>query len=117
MQGMFMNALKFRAAVAVLILIGLVNANEARADGEQQHRRHRKEDGGHGPTYGDPYAYQYTARGYYPAYNLGYWRPAGEVRARDLDHYNDWINGNCYEQVPNYGYRRCHTETIRRWHY
>ena len=24
----------------------------------------------------DPYAYQYSPRGYYPYYNSGYWRPA-----------------------------------------
>lgn len=28
----------------------------------------------------DPYAYRSEARGYYPYYNSGYWRPAAEVR-------------------------------------
>lgn len=32
----------------------------------------------------DPYAYSYEPRGYYPYYNSGYWRPAAEIRARQM---------------------------------
>lgn len=32
--------------------------------------------------YTDPYAYQYSPRGYYPYYNSHYWRPAWEMRMK-----------------------------------
>ena len=119
---MHMIGLKLRVAVAALVIIGLANVREASADGET-HRRPHNERHDHHPSYADPYAYQFVPRGYYPAYNSGYWRPTQEVRERNHDYYNDWINGTCYEQVPNYGYRRCfrrydhHTNRFHRWHY
>ncbi len=39
----------------------------------------------HGTT--DPYLYRPGHRGYYPAYNSGYWRPAHEMRHRPQPHY------------------------------
>ena len=113
-----MNALKF--AVASFVMIGLTNVR-AIADGESHHRPHYQhhEDYQRLP---DPYAFQYEPRGYYPAYNSGYWRPADEVRQRNHAHYNEWINGNCYEQVPNYPRRKCHQNyddhsLFHRWYY
>lgn len=37
--------------------------------------------------YGDPYAYRYEPRGYYPYYNSGYWRPAYVMRQRGRARY------------------------------
>ena len=47
-------------------------------------------DRGHDHAERDPYAYQYSQRGYYPYNNSTYWRSAAELRARGYAHYNDW---------------------------
>lgn len=99
------------AACAALATIGLVNPQQAAA---------YRTDTGHPAGWGrdrvvnhwvyypryvhnynvDPYAYQYSPRGYYPYYNSGYWRPAAEVRARNYQHYHYWN-----VQAPRFKYR------------
>jgi hypothetical protein len=37
--------------------------------------------------WGDPYAYRYEPRGYYPYYNSGYWKPAWVMRQRPRPYY------------------------------
>ena len=57
----------------------------------------------HGQT--DPFAYDYEPRGYYPAYNTGYWKPRSQValhRAHyTAPHYNKaWgANKTHWDQV------------------
>ena len=58
----------------------------------------------------DPYTYHYRARGYYPYYNSGYWRPATKVRRSRLrlpPYYAAW-------GAKRRGYR--HVEWHRRHH-
>lgn len=38
----------------------------------------------------DPYAYQYSPRGYYPYYNSGYWISSAAARRRAHLHYYHW---------------------------
>ena len=61
----------------------------------------------HGVT--DPYAYRPEHRGYYPAYNSGYWRPAHEMRNRPKPHY---VLPKYY---PAWGYTKEHWNQ-RQWH-
>lgn len=67
----------------------------------------------------DPYAYQYSPRGYYPYYNSGYWTSAATARRRARAHYYHWNT-----QPPRFRYYRYwggparwnHTEWHRRHH-
>ena len=53
----------------------------------------------------DPYAYQYSPRGYYPYYNSGYWRPAHVIRERNHQHYHHWnVQAPRYKYYPSWGY-------------
>ncbi|KUO55864.1 MAG: hypothetical protein APF80_13840 [Alphaproteobacteria bacterium BRH_c36] len=58
--------------------------------------------------YGDPYAYRYMPRGYYPYYNSGYWVPSHVIRKRRYlrppPYYKAWGENRR-------GYRH------RQWHY
>lgn len=56
-------------AVAAVLLTGLTS-QAALAFGRHHHEG------------GDPYAYRYEPRGYYPYYKSRYWRPAHKVRRR-----------------------------------
>jgi len=65
----------------------------------------------------DPYAYEYSPRGYYPYYNSGHWRPTRELRYRRYNYrpyaslppyYRAWGHPTRY-----YGYRK----PVRRYHH
>lgn len=73
----------------------------------------------------DPYAYQYSPRGYYPYYGSAYWVPARKILKRNHYHYHHWnVQAPRYRYHQSwgypkhwhghhaYGYRRYH-----RWHY
>lgn len=51
----------------------------------------------------DPYAYRYDARGYYPYYGAGYWRP----RHTQVGRYRDGVEKPPYYAAWGYGSRRC----------
>jgi hypothetical protein len=87
------------AILAVMVALGGLPSSPAEAG----HRHYRGNDRtvvhyGYYPRYrhvfvrerygyGDPYAYRYEPRGYYPYYNSGYWKPAHVLRARGRRHY------------------------------
>jgi hypothetical protein len=48
---------------------------------------------------GDPYAYQFERRGYYPYYGSQYWRPAGEMLL-----YRDRYRHELPRYYPAWGY-------------
>ncbi len=83
------------AAFAAMVFVGLT-AQTANAFG--WHRQH------HG---GDPYAYRFEPRGYYPYYGSHYWRPARKVRKR--------AGIKAPKYYPAWGYKKRHWRH-REWH-
>lgn len=73
----------------------------------------------------DPYAYQYSPRGYYPYYGSQYWRPAAEVRRRNRLHYHVWnTQPPRFRYQQSWGYprtwhhhRTTHGRRYHPWHY
>lgn len=75
----------------------------------------------------DPYAYQYSPRGYYPYYGSRYWRPASVIRKRKHAHYHHWnVQPPRYRFYPSWGYPRhwhhrawhkAHHGYHHRWHW
>ena len=64
----------------------------------------------------DPYAYQYTPRGYYPWYSSRYWVPARIVHKRKYLHYYHWnTQAPRYRYYPAWGYP-VRTWKHREWH-
>lgn len=60
-------------------------------------------------AHGDPYAYRYEPRGYYPYYNSRYWKPAHVMRKKRRKY---------HKQAPYYqawGYPKRHYNH-REWH-
>jgi hypothetical protein len=55
---------------------------------------------------GDPYAYRYAPRAYYPYYASGYWVPADHMRNR----YRYQYHGPKYRYQPSWGAKRGHHE-------
>jgi hypothetical protein len=53
----------------------------------------------HVASAGDPFAYRYAPRAYYPAYGSGYWVPAAEMRYR----YRYSYAGPKYRYHPSWG--------------
>lgn len=51
---------------------------------------------------GDPYAYRYVRRPWYPSYTSPYWVPAAEMRYR----YRYTYDGPKYQYHPSWGMRR-----------
>lgn len=115
------------AALAAVACIGLADPNTAAAFG---HDRDRPEGYGttrvvnhhvYYPRYAhtykvDPYAYQYSPRGYYPYYNSGYWRPASEIRRRNHLHYHHWnVQAPRYRYYPSWGYPKAWDH--KAWHH
>jgi len=82
--------------LAAVTAFGAVPMQQAAADGMKDRRKASvvRKDAGHQRYVfdADPYAYRYSPRGYYPYYNSGYWSSAGYVRARNLEHYYNWID-------------------------
>jgi hypothetical protein len=84
-------------ALAALIGLGAAPIDRAAADGMKGTtvkksgvvRKHHVHRYAFKP---DPYAYNYSPRGYYPYYNSGYWAPARYVRERAHMHYYHWID-------------------------
>lgn len=126
------------AALAALATIGLANPQAANAFGFD--RDHRPEGWGRDrvvnhwvyyPRYAhnynvDPYAYQYSPRGYYPYNKSGYWRPASEIRARNHKHYHHWnVQAPRFKYHSSWGYPKVwhgHEHyhgagRYHRWHY
>ena len=56
----------------------------------------------------DPFGYDYRSRGYYPYYNAGYWKPAGDVSLRRAD----FVHPTYYE---GWGDQRAHSNHAK-WH-
>ena len=105
------------AAAAALICVGLSAPQEAGATG--LHRDHAPDGWGHSrtvrhwvyyPRYNyhykvDPYAYQYSPRGYYPYYDSGYWRSTAELRKRKHLHYHHWnVQPPRFKYYQSWGY-------------
>lgn len=114
------------AVAAALACIGLSNPGTASASDLD---RDRPDGWGHTRTirhhvyypryrhvyYVDPYAYQYSPRGYYPYYNAGYWVPAGVLRERNRVHFNVWnTQPPRYRYYQSWGYPRPWNN--RQWH-
>ena len=127
------------AACAALACVGLANPEKAAAFGHD-----RDQPAGWGrerainhwvyyPRYAhnyhvDPYAYQYSPRGYYPYYNSGNWRSTHSVRERNHAHYNNWnVRAPRFKYQRSWGrptgwnqHHHIHDENRRRhhfWHY
>ena len=56
----------------------------------------------------DPFGYDYRPRGYYPYYNSGYWKPAGDVELRRAA----FVRPTYY---PAWGAERTHRHHAK-WH-
>jgi hypothetical protein len=75
----------------------------------------------------DPYAYQYSPRGYYPYYGSIYWRPAQGLRERNHKHYHHWnVQPPRFKYYPGWGYpkhwrhnewHKGHHGYHHRWHW
>jgi hypothetical protein len=97
------------ASLAASVLVSLAGAAPATAGGdlsvaperpEQRVIRHYV----YRPHYvheyhGDPYAYRYVRRGYYPYYGSHYWVPAEQMRYR----YRYTYEGPKYRYQPSWG--------------
>jgi hypothetical protein len=59
----------------------------------------------------DPYAYQYSPRGYYPYYGSAYWQKASYVKWRNRLHYNKWNT-----EPPRFAYYKSWGYP-RHWHH
>lgn len=75
--------------VLSIAFAGLVSTLAMAPSAEAFDPWHRYNDGG------DPYAYQYVPKGYYPYYNSGYWKPdyAYQRKRADFDlpeYYQAW---------------------------
>lgn len=126
------------AALAALVCTGLAAPDDASAFGY-----HRDRPDGWGetrvvkhfvyyPRYThvykvDPYAYQYSPRGYYPYYGSRYWVPAHKVVKRNRAHYHHWnVQAPRYKYYRSWGYPKHwhhhewhhrHHGYHHRWHY
>jgi len=115
------------AAAAALACVGFALPDPAAAYGQERARPDgwgRTRDVHHHvyyPSYVhhyhvDPYAYQYSPRGYYPYYNSRYWRPAQVIRERNHQHYQHWnVQPPRYKYYPSWGKPK-HWHH-REWHY
>lgn len=78
--------------------------------------RHRGACEGKSAMCGDPYAYRYIRRPWYPYYNSGYWVPAAEMRYR----YRYQFAGPKYRYHPAWGHGPRPTEyekvPVRKYH-
>lgn len=120
------------AALAALVCVGFANPNDAAAFGD----RDQPEGWGHArpinhwvyyPRYThnyrvDPYAYQYSPRGYYPYAHSHYSAPARVIRKRNHQHYNHWnVQAPRYKYYPYWGAHKHwnahhHEGSDRRYH-
>ncbi len=108
----------------VLVALGFTGAAEAFGD------RHKPAGWGHTrhithhiyyPRYThhykvDPYAYQYSPRGYYPYYGSRYWANAKFLKHRNRAHLNHWnTQPPRFRYYKSWGYpRKWHN---RKWHH
>lgn len=113
--------MRINSVLAVAAMFAAIAATPAAAFGE--HRCER--------TYGvcaDPYAYQYSPRGYYPWYGSHYWVPARIVHKRKYLHHYVWnTQPPRFRYYPSWGYpsrkwkhREWHARhhgRIHRWHW
>jgi hypothetical protein len=108
----------FAAGFAALVSLAVVIPDYALADGASngdRERRVRHASRAHYVFKVDPYAYQYSPRGYYPYYGSAYWSPTAYVRQRDRLHYNVWnTQPPRYAYYPSWGYPRAWNN--RAWH-
>lgn len=109
------------AAMAALVGFAWSAPDRAWADGYKTERRHCcAKHRAHYPwryvhLREDPYAYQYSPRGYYPYYGSAYWAPAGYIKLRNRVHANVWNeHPPYYEYYKSWGYPK-HWHH-RKWH-
>lgn len=96
------NSIMAVAAAVITALIPASSAAEAAAgDRTAPSGRERGRAVYHGDDGGDPYAYRYEPRGYYPYYGSSYWRPAGEMLL-----YRDRYRHELPRYYPAWGYPR-----------
>jgi hypothetical protein len=86
-------------ALASAIIAVWVPTSGAAAAGGDRHGGDRVRTVTDGTYRGDPYAYRYEPRGYYPYYGSPYWRPA-----RDLLLYRDRYRHELPRYYPAWGY-------------
>lgn len=110
------------AALAALVLTTLSPVaadgvrDKAEGYGKPQHVHHRV----YRPVYVhhykvDPYAYQYSPRGYYPFYGSAYWQNSAYIKKRNRLHYNAWnVEPPRFKYYKSWGYPK-HWHN-REWH-
>jgi hypothetical protein len=134
--------MRLRSILSILVALaslGFAAPDQASAFG---YERHRPDGWGHARTvrhwvykprynhvyYVDPYAYQYSPRGYYPYYGSKYWVPSQVMRERKYAHYHNWnVQPPRYRYYRSWGYpkkhwkhkawHRKHHGYHHRWHY
>ncbi len=121
------------AAAAAIVTLGLAEPGTASADGAKekvrccQAHKHRVPLRAAYVIEEDPYAYQYSPRGYYPYYGSHMWVPAGYIRARNRLHYNVWNQDPPrFRYYKSWGYpkpwnhhawHKAHHGRHHRWHW
>jgi hypothetical protein len=106
------------AAVLAFAGLVLVSAVPAAADGTSEAKaRYAHRYPRHAYAFKvDPYAWNYSPRGYYPYYNSGYWGSASYIKWRNREHLNVWNTQPPYfRYYKAWGYPRRHWDN-REWH-